>query len=113
MQVQFYGVRGSIPISGADITKYGGNSSCIRIQSKEGTPLILDCGTGARPAGVERTTTEVSPVPSRSPAIVEARLTAGLRLRPFLEALKLLMISRNSPRSVVTLGVSSFGFAPV
>jgi len=53
MQVQFYGVRGSIPISGADITKYGGNSSCIRIQSKEGTPLILDCGTGARPAGVD------------------------------------------------------------
>lgn len=53
MKIQFYGVRGSIPISGENITKYGGNSSCIRIQSKEGIPLILDCGTGARPAGMD------------------------------------------------------------
>lgn len=53
MKVHFYGIRGSIPVSGLDISKYGGNSSCVCVQAKDGMPLILDCGTGARPAGVD------------------------------------------------------------
>ena len=53
MKVQFYGVRGSIPVPGPNTTKYGGNSSCVTVQSKDGCPLVLDCGTGARFAGGE------------------------------------------------------------
>ena len=53
MKVQFYGVRGSIPVPGPNTSKYGGNTSCITVQSTEGPPLVLDCGTGARFAGGE------------------------------------------------------------
>ena len=52
MQVQFYGVRGLFPYL-VQYYQIWWKSSCIRIQSKGGAPLILDCGTGARIAGVD------------------------------------------------------------
>ena len=51
MKVRFWGVRGSIPVPGPETSGYGGNSSCIEVIPDEGTPLVLDCGTGARPLG--------------------------------------------------------------
>ena len=51
MKVRFWGVRGSIPVPGPETSRYGGNSSCIEVLADEGPPLILDCGTGARPLG--------------------------------------------------------------
>ena len=53
MLLQFYGVRGSIPVSGANITKYGGNSSCIRIQSKEDSINCWIVGPEPRTAGTD------------------------------------------------------------
>lgn len=53
MKVQCRGVRGSIPVAGDATSKYGGNSSCVEIRAKEGPPLILDCGTGVRNAGID------------------------------------------------------------
>ena len=41
----FYGVRGSYPIARPDQEYYGGNSSCVLIQSKT-SALVLDGGTG-------------------------------------------------------------------
>ncbi|MEC7985542.1 MAG: MBL fold metallo-hydrolase [Myxococcota bacterium] len=53
MKVVFRGVRGSIPIASDHTVRYGGNSSCVEIQAKEGPPLILDCGTGVRSCGMD------------------------------------------------------------
>lgn len=51
MKVRFWGVRGSIPVPGDATSRYGGNSSCLEVQLPGGPPLVLDCGTGARPLG--------------------------------------------------------------
>jgi phosphoribosyl 1,2-cyclic phosphodiesterase len=47
MEVQFFGVRGSIAISGSRI---GGNTACVEVTS-HGHRLILDAGTGLRALG--------------------------------------------------------------
>ena len=44
MEVRFYGVRGSIAVSGSRI---GGNTACVEVTS-QGHRLILDAGTGIR-----------------------------------------------------------------
>lgn len=51
MRVQFWGTRGSIPAPGPQTVKYGGNTSCVAVQTDSGTNIILDCGSGARPLG--------------------------------------------------------------
>ncbi|MFT4627517.1 MAG: phosphoribosyl 1,2-cyclic phosphodiesterase [Myxococcota bacterium] len=51
MQLNFWGVRGSIPTPGAATSRWGGNSSCVEVRSDGLAPLVLDCGTGARLLG--------------------------------------------------------------
>ncbi len=51
MQVTFYGVRGSYPLSRRDQLRYGGNSTCIHVRSQSGRDLILDGGSGIRRLG--------------------------------------------------------------
>jgi phosphoribosyl 1,2-cyclic phosphodiesterase len=46
MKVKFYGVRGSIASPGQNTVKYGGNTTCIMIETDSGEILILDAGTG-------------------------------------------------------------------
>lgn len=53
VNVRFWGVRGSIPIPGQQTSRYGGNTSCVQVISKDGSSLVLDCGTGARDLGRE------------------------------------------------------------
>ncbi|MGB8858267.1 MAG: MBL fold metallo-hydrolase [Ilumatobacteraceae bacterium] len=48
MQVTFFGVRGSTPCHGDDITRYGGNTSCVAVDVPGEPPLFFDLGTGAR-----------------------------------------------------------------
>lgn len=43
--LEFYGTRGSTPISRQDVVKYGGNTTCILIHVDE-RDFIIDCGTG-------------------------------------------------------------------
>ena len=50
MKVRFWGVRGSVAVSGAQVAKVGGNTSCIEVTS-QGERLILDAGTGLRALG--------------------------------------------------------------
>ena len=50
IQVDFWGVRGSVPSPGPNTTRYGGNTSCISITSGSKI-LILDAGTGIRKLG--------------------------------------------------------------
>ena len=47
MKVKFWGVRGSVPVSGPKTVKYGGNTSCVELNC-DGKIIILDSGTGMR-----------------------------------------------------------------
>ena len=51
MQVRFWGTRGSIAKPGPATVRYGGNTSCVEVNSPGGTRLIIDCGTGAHDLG--------------------------------------------------------------
>ena len=53
MRVRFFGTRGSIATPGPHTLRYGGNTSCIEVQSSAGTLVILDMGTGATVLGRE------------------------------------------------------------
>lgn len=48
MLVGICGARGSVPSPGADMVRYGGNTSCVHITLSDGTHLVLDAGTGIR-----------------------------------------------------------------
>ncbi len=49
--VKFWGTRGSIPTPGRATLRDGGNTSCVEVRCGESI-MLLDCGTGAREAGV-------------------------------------------------------------
>lgn len=48
LNVTFYGVRGSTPCSCDSNRRYGGNTSCVVVESDERDPILLDLGTGLR-----------------------------------------------------------------
>lgn len=50
LQVRFWGVRGSIPVSGPDFSRYGGNTACIEIRCGDDR-ILFDAGSGLREAG--------------------------------------------------------------
>ncbi|MAH97766.1 MAG: MBL fold metallo-hydrolase [Euryarchaeota archaeon] len=50
VELEFWGVRGSVPSPGPKTAKYGGNTSCISITANNKI-LILDAGTGIRNLG--------------------------------------------------------------
>ena len=51
MLIKIWGSRGSIPVSGKDYLKYGGDTTCIDIRTKSGDIIIIDAGTGIRRLG--------------------------------------------------------------
>jgi phosphoribosyl 1,2-cyclic phosphodiesterase len=51
--VTVYGVRGSLATPGPSTTRYGGNTSCVRVTGPDGSVLVLDAGTGVRSLGME------------------------------------------------------------
>jgi phosphoribosyl 1,2-cyclic phosphodiesterase len=52
MQVDFCGVRGSLPAAGVEFSRYGGHTSCVALSHDDGRApsLILDGGTGLQRA---------------------------------------------------------------
>jgi phosphoribosyl 1,2-cyclic phosphodiesterase len=46
VRIRFWGVRGSIPAPGPDTIRYGGNTSCVSVHTRDGGLVILDMGTG-------------------------------------------------------------------
>ena len=50
MEVHFWGVRGSIAVSGAQYHRTGGNTACVELRHQTHR-LILDAGTGLRALG--------------------------------------------------------------
>jgi phosphoribosyl 1,2-cyclic phosphodiesterase len=53
VRVTVWGCRGSVPTPGRDTVAYGGNTSCVEVSLDDGTPLVLDAGTGIRNLGLE------------------------------------------------------------
>jgi len=51
MLIKCWGSRGSIPVSGREYIKYGGDSTCMEIRPKDGRVIIIDAGTGIRGLG--------------------------------------------------------------
>jgi phosphoribosyl 1,2-cyclic phosphodiesterase/CheY-like chemotaxis protein len=52
VKLRFWGVRGSIPTPGQSTVFYGGNTSCVEVETEQEL-IILDAGTGIRPLGLE------------------------------------------------------------
>jgi phosphoribosyl 1,2-cyclic phosphodiesterase len=50
MEITVWGARGSVPVSGAEYVRYGGDTSCLEVRGP-GEPLLIDAGTGIRRAG--------------------------------------------------------------
>jgi phosphoribosyl 1,2-cyclic phosphodiesterase len=46
VKVKFWGVRGSIPAPGPETIRYGGNTSCVSVHTRDGGLVIVDMGTG-------------------------------------------------------------------
>jgi len=51
MIIKIWGSRGSIPVSGRDYLKYGGDTTCVEIRTQSGDIIIIDAGTGIRRLG--------------------------------------------------------------
>ena len=51
MKIRFWGTRGSLAKPGPKTVRFGGNTSCVEVQSAAGTRLVIDCGTGAHELG--------------------------------------------------------------
>lgn len=49
-RVRFWGTRGSVPVSGSQYARFGGNTACVEMVCGAHT-LIFDAGSGLRPAG--------------------------------------------------------------
>jgi phosphoribosyl 1,2-cyclic phosphodiesterase len=48
MRLRIWGARGSLPTPGAEMLRYGGNTSCVQVTLSDGTHVVLDAGTGIR-----------------------------------------------------------------
>lgn len=51
MIIRCYGARGAIPVSGEKYLKYGGNTTCLEIRSKNDEIIVVDAGSGIRELG--------------------------------------------------------------
>jgi len=51
MIIRFYGTRGSVPVSGKEFLKYGGDTTCIEIRSDKDDVIVIDAGSGIRRLG--------------------------------------------------------------
>lgn len=51
MIIRCWGARGSIPVSGEVYLKYGGDTTCLEIRTKDDDIIIVDAGSGIRRLG--------------------------------------------------------------
>lgn len=51
MFIRCWGSRGSIPVSGPEYIKYGGDTTCLELRSEDDDILIIDAGSGIRRLG--------------------------------------------------------------
>lgn len=51
MELEFLGVRGSMPVSGEDRNRYGGHTLCACLLTSDGEWILVDAGTGIKMIG--------------------------------------------------------------
>ncbi|MCH9051359.1 MAG: response regulator, partial [Proteobacteria bacterium] len=51
IDMKFWGVRGTLPVSGHKSLKYGGNTSCVTLEFPRQQFFIFDCGSGIKTLG--------------------------------------------------------------
>lgn len=51
MIIRCYGARGSIPVSGPEYLRYGGDTTCFEVRSVADDIIIIDAGSGIRRLG--------------------------------------------------------------
>jgi phosphoribosyl 1,2-cyclic phosphodiesterase len=51
MKIRIWGTRGSIPAPGREMSRYGGNTTCVEIRLADNSLIIIDAGTGIRKLG--------------------------------------------------------------
>ncbi len=51
MLIRCWGSRGSIPVSGEEYIRYGGDTTCLEIRTESDDIIIVDAGTGIRRLG--------------------------------------------------------------
>lgn len=56
MHIRCWGARGSIPVSGPEYNKYGGETTCIEIRGGGDALLVVDAGSGIRRLGLKLVT---------------------------------------------------------
>ena len=87
MKVKFWGARGSIPVSGAEYLKYGGDTTCVELRTAGGEVVIVDAGSGIRRLG-----NALFPVSS---SLVRERVASGGAWRRLVpDAVRLLIEER-------------------
>lgn len=51
LEIIFWGVRGSLPVSSQNTSCYGGSTSCVQVIADNGTHIVFDGGSGIHPLG--------------------------------------------------------------
>jgi phosphoribosyl 1,2-cyclic phosphodiesterase len=51
MKAAIWGCRGTLPTPGPTTVRYGGNTSCVAVETADGRLVVLDCGSGLRLLG--------------------------------------------------------------
>lgn len=51
MFIKCWGARGSIPVSGAEYNRYGGDTTCMEIRNADDDIVVVDAGSGMRRLG--------------------------------------------------------------
>ncbi len=51
LEITYWGVRGSLPVSDPGKIRYGGSTSCVEIKADNGTRLVFDGGSGISSLG--------------------------------------------------------------
>jgi len=51
MKITLFGVRGTSPVTGAQFSRYGGDTTSLLVEGAEGEMIALDAGTGIRRLG--------------------------------------------------------------
>src|SRR5580765_1658059 len=51
MKAAIWGCRGTLPAPGSTTVRYGGNTTCVAVETAEGRHVVLDCGSGIRRLG--------------------------------------------------------------
>ena len=60
MYIRCWGSRGSIPVSGPEYVKYGGDTTCMEVRTGSGDIIVVDAGSGIRRLGEKLSAEKVS-----------------------------------------------------